>query len=115
MPSCCCLPGKQPEGINSSELDISHFAEVGRLGEGGFGLVLLMEKLSKPAKARHFAVKKMSKGLITSHGLYAEVHQELKVAQRLSNPFLCRHFAAFQDAGYLYLVLELVSGGNLAH
>lgn len=115
MPSFCCLPGRHPEGINASELDPSHFAEVGRLGEGGFGLVLLMEKLSKPAKGRHFAVKKMSKALITSHELYAEVHQELKVAQRLSHPFLCRHYAAFQDNNHLYLVLELLSGGNLAH
>ena len=115
--SCCCAPSGGRD-INASELDVSHFKERGVIGEGGFGLVLLVTKASRPAKGRYFALKKITKSLIVANNLYAETHQEIRVIKRLfssrMSPFLCQHFAAWQDETHLFMVMQIARGGDLA-
>lgn len=95
-------------------VDRSHYNFQHAIGSGGFGIVQYATKLSEPDKHKSFAIKSLSKASILKRksGLVS-IFTELKILSAISHVFICNSHFAFQDATYLYLVLDLARGGDL--
>ena len=60
-----------------------------------------------------YALKVMYKGQIIAQEQVAHVMSEREVMSRCSHPFIVRMAASYQDGDALYMLLELVPGGEL--
>ena len=81
------------------------------LGKGGFAHVYR-------AKCRRtglfVAIKMIDKALMASAGMIGRVRQEVTIHSRLKHPAILELYTFFEDAHYVYLVLELAHNGELA-
>lgn len=101
---------------NKSELDRSYFSESKQLlGIGGFGVVRLVEKKYGQDKNKMYALKSLSKyAVLKRQSGVSSVSAELSCLKLIGkHPFICCLHYAFQDAAYLYLVLDLTTCGDL--
>jgi serine/threonine protein kinase len=103
------------ENIKKMKLDDY---EIGRtLGKGkplgnsgGFGKV----KIAKNKKTgKYFALKLLNKGDIIKSQQVDHVYNENFVHSQINHPFIVHFEGLAQDSKYLYLVLELINGGEL--
>ncbi|KAL3852250.1 hypothetical protein ACJMK2_015918 [Sinanodonta woodiana] len=79
------------------------------LGTGAFSEVLLAEE--KTEKGKFVAVKCIDKmGLL---GKEESLENEIHVLRRLKHPNIVQLLDVFEDKNYVYLVMELVTGGEL--
>lgn len=76
----------------------------GKLGSGAFGLVL---KAIQHRTGKAFAVKQMDKAKIDANELWVEV----ETMKELDHPHIMRLFQSCETPEYIFLVLELCSGG----
>ena len=98
------------------DLDRSYFSPSKQLlGIGGFGIVRLVEKKYGQDKNKLFAMKSLSKyAVLKRQSGISSVLSELKCLKIMGKkPFICNAQYAFQDAVYLYLVLDLTTCGDL--
>lgn len=80
------------------------------LSIGGFGKV----KVAKNKKNGKFvALKLLKKGEIIKAQQIDHVHNENFIHSQISHPFIVNFEGLAQDSRYLYLVLELINGGEL--
>jgi serine/threonine protein kinase len=87
----------------------SHFQFHYGIGKGGFGKVWKVElKKSKD----NFAMKEMSKARILAKKSVNSVINERKLLSYLKHPFIVNMQYAFQDRENLYLVMDLMPGGD---
>lgn len=77
------------------------------LGSGAFASVYLVR-----ARGRFFALKVMSKAHVVAAGMQKHVVRERSVMAELSSPFVTALHASYQDESALYLLMELVQGGD---
>ncbi|XP_072943660.1 serine/threonine-protein kinase PLK4 [Epargyreus clarus] len=81
------------------------------LGKGGFAHVYR-------ARCRQtglfVAIKMIDKALMASAGMIGRVRQEVTIHSRLKHPVILELFTFFEDAHYVYLILELAHNGELA-
>lgn len=82
------------------------------IGRGGFGKVW---KVEQRKQKRFFALKEMSKARIISKRSVNSVMNEKRFLSELSHPFLVNMHYAFEDKENLYLVIDLMSGGDLRY
>ena len=80
-----------------------------KLGQGGFGRVLLVRKKSN---AELYALKTIDKNKIRP-GDAQYVIAESEALQQMRHPFIMMMHGAFQDAGHFYFLFEFVGGGDL--
>jgi cGMP-dependent protein kinase len=80
------------------------------LGCGGFGLVVLQEH---HRTRRRYALKRMSKGLITDQNAEKHICQERDLMSLLDSPFVVHLYSSYKDDQFLYIVLDAMLGGNL--
>jgi protein kinase A len=80
------------------------------LGTGAFGKVYLV---SHRETSETFALKSICKRKLLESHQTAAVRREKELLQLLSHPFILHLVASFQDENRLYLVLPVVSGGEL--
>lgn len=96
-------------------MDVTQFVVSNKiLGLGGFGIVQLIEKRSN-SSCQYFAMKSLSKSNVVKrpNGI-ASVLTELKALILLENhPFICNVQCAFQNESFLYLIIDLVPGGDM--
>jgi serine/threonine protein kinase len=77
---------------------------------GGFGKV----KIAKNKKTgKYFALKLLNKGDIIKSQQVDHVYNENFVHGQINHPFIVHFEGLAQDSKYLYLVLELINGGEL--
>lgn len=89
---------------------IQDFQGVRTLGTGTFGRVKLVRHRHT---AQTFALKIQSKAKIVKYKLQQNILNEKKVMEGLNHPFInCLH-QTFQDQDCLYMLLELIQGGEL--
>ena len=91
----------------TQQLKASDLQYVAVLGAGAFGHVTLVRYQS-----RAYALKALSKGHVVQSGLSTHIKREKALQIDFASPFLVSLLAAFQDDEYLYMVLELVQGGE---
>ncbi|CAD8058338.1 unnamed protein product [Paramecium sonneborni] len=80
------------------------------IGRGGFGRVWRAEH----KKTKHqYAIKEMQKCKIINKKSIGSVMNERYLLSNLRHPFLVNMHTAFQDRESLYLVMDLMTGGDL--
>ena len=90
----------------------NHFLFNYVIGRGGFGKVWKVEK--KKTK-KLYAMKEMSKARIIAKRSVNSVMNERKLLSQLKHPYLVNMSFAFQDQKNLYLIMDLLSGGDLRY
>ena len=95
--------------LNPTGLRLEDLEQLSTLGEGTFGRV----KLVRAPDGRAFALKLQQKQAIVENGQCSNIMNEKNVMAALQHPFILRLEATFQDRDVLYMLLELVPGGEL--
>jgi protein kinase A len=90
----------------------NHFEFLYVVGKGGFGKVWKVQ--SKKYK-KQFALKEMSKTKIIDKKSEKSIKYERELLSRLKHPFIVNMQYAFQDHENLYLVMDLLTGGDLRY
>ena len=91
--------------IKFNELEIMR-----TLGEGAFGRVRLVKHTSTGGM---YALKYLSKQHIVNNSNQEHVVNERNIMMMVDNPFVLKLHNTFQDSRYLYLLVELIHGGEL--
>ena len=82
------------------------------IGRGGFGKVW---KVKCKINNQYYAMKIMSKTKIIKKNSVKNINNEKKFLSLLHHPFLVNMICSFQDNDNLYLVMELLLGGDLRY
>ena len=82
------------------------------IGKGGFGKVW---KVQYKKTKEYFALKEMSKRKIIDKKSEKSINSERKFLSILNHPFIVNMHYAFQDNDNLYLVMDMLSGGDLRY
>eukprot|EP00475_Leptophrys_vorax_P033372 TRINITY_DN5231_c0_g1_i1.p1 TRINITY_DN5231_c0_g1~~TRINITY_DN5231_c0_g1_i1.p1 ORF type:complete len:382 (+),score=66.59 TRINITY_DN5231_c0_g1_i1:908-2053(+) len=98
-------------GSRSPSLSVDDFEILGRVGGGGFGEVHMVRHIHKN---KIFAMKVLKKNLVTKKN-YKRHHllAERNVMAWADSPWVVQLSYSFQDDVNLYLVMELLQGGDL--
>ena len=80
------------------------------LGKGAFGRVKLVEH---KRSGQTYALKCMKKSLLLMSGHAEHANSECKLLEMCNDQSVVRLFAAYQDATQVYMLLEVVMGGEL--
>ena len=101
-----------PNHSNESTLSKSSFKFMYVIGKGGFGKVWKIEyKKTKET----YALKEMSKLKVLDKKSEKSINSEREFLSFLHHPFLVNMHYAFQDYDNLYLVMDMLSGGDLRY
>ncbi len=90
---------------------IGEYRILGRLGEGGMGVVY---KAVHTTLDREVALKVMRPELAGNERFVARFLREARTAARIDHPNIVTVYDAGMDAGYLFIAMRLVPGGDLA-
>lgn len=96
--------------LNPSSIRFKDLVKYRILGVGTFGKVWLVthKRSGKP-----YALKQLSKREIIGHHQVEGVIREKNIMASLNHPFVVNLVATFQDERNLYMLIELVQGGEL--
>ena len=89
-------------------MQLSDLQVITILGAGGFGKVSLVSY-----RGKHYALKQMTKAHIVDHHLTTHVHREKKCMLECESPWLVNLVATLKDAKNIYMLMEVVLGGEL--
>ena len=82
------------------------------IADGFYGKVLLAYSV---LAERPVAIKLFEKSRITSTGAAQKIQKEIATLKLVSDhPNVCQFYETFEDAQFIYVVLEYVAGGDLA-
>ena len=82
------------------------------IGRGGFGKVW---KVRLKSTNEYFALKEMFKVKVIDRRSEFSIMSERNLLSRLKHPFIVNMHFAFQDFSKLYLVMDLLTGGDLRY
>ena len=110
------LYSKSPKNVSkpkiNSSLSRNNFVFIYIIGKGGFGKVWrVQEKKTK----KLYALKEMSKTKIIDKKSEKSINSEREFLSKLHHPFIVNMHYAFQDKDNLYLVMDMLSGGDLRY
>ena len=103
---------QKPQKIPEEIITKSSFEFIGIIGRGGFGKV--WKVLYKKTKAI-YAMKKMSKCKIIDKRSERSIKAERDLLSIMNHPFIINMHFSFQDADYLYIAMDLLTGGDLRY
>ena len=86
------------------------FEYISIIGKGGFGKVW---KVYQKKNRTYYAMKEMSKAKIIDSHSELSVKAERDLLSKIFHPFIINMQYAFQDRDNLYLILDLLTGGDL--
>ncbi|KAI9220690.1 kinase-like domain-containing protein [Blastocladiella britannica] len=94
----------------NAPVDLRHF-NLGRvIGKGAFGKVRIVERRRDK---KIFALKYMNKEHIIRQRAYRNIIRERQLLERVFHPFIVNLCYAFQDDEYLFMISDLMLGGDL--
>ncbi|KUF94776.1 Sucrose transport protein SUT5 [Phytophthora nicotianae] len=100
--------------MKSCTLALDDIQVAGVLGEGSFGKVVMVHALVDGAEEQPMALKIMAKSHIIESDQQVQVMREKQVLMTIpKHPFIVDLYATYQDANNLYMLMELVQGGEL--
>ena len=97
---------------NKNTIHRNNFKFLYVIGKGGFGRVWKIQ--SKKSK-NVYALKEMSKLKIIDKKSEKSINSEREFLSKLNHPFIVNMHYAFQDKENLYLVMDMLSGGDLRY
>ncbi|EMR64518.1 putative agc yank protein kinase protein [Eutypa lata UCREL1] len=82
----------------------------GEVGRGAFGKVRIVERKDTNLS---FALKYIRKDEVVRSESVRNIIRERRMLEHVNHPFICNLRYSFQDIEYMYLVVDLMSGGDL--
>ncbi|CAG8584382.1 12763_t:CDS:2 [Acaulospora morrowiae] len=101
--------GKYDVDFNE-EVNLNQFKLLRVVGRGAFGKVRIVER--KDTK-KLFALKYIAKEECIRMDALINVFRERSMLEELDHPLVCNLRFAFQDDDYMYMVMDLMMGGDL--
>jgi serine/threonine kinase 32 len=89
---------------------LTHFTLISQLGKGTFCKVMAVENLGS---GRMQAMKYCFKERLLEKKAINHIIQERTLLENLNHPYICNLLYSFQDTNYVYMVLDLMTGGDL--
>ncbi|KAI1369813.1 kinase-like domain-containing protein [Xylaria arbuscula] len=99
----------KPVDLNG-EVNLNHFRLLRVVGRGAFGKVRIVERKDT---ALSFALKYIRKDEVVRSESVRNIIRERRMLEHVNHPFICNLRYSFQDIEYMYLVVDLMSGGDL--
>uniref|UniRef100_H9GUU8 Protein kinase domain-containing protein n=1 Tax=Anolis carolinensis TaxID=28377 RepID=H9GUU8_ANOCA len=96
----------------SEKADQSHFELLKVLGQGSFGKVFLVRKITPPDNGQLYAMKVLKKATLKVRDR-VRTKMERDILVEVNHPFIVKLHYAFQTEGKLYLILDFLRGGDL--
>uniref|UniRef100_A0A8D2ZX96 Serine/threonine kinase 32A n=1 Tax=Scophthalmus maximus TaxID=52904 RepID=A0A8D2ZX96_SCOMX len=103
------IPHPAPIG---DKFNFDHFQILRAIGKGSFGKVCIVQK--KDTK-KMYAMKYMNKLKCVERNEVRNVLKELQIMQNLEHPFLVNFWYSFQDEEDMFMVVDLLLGGDLRY
>jgi len=90
--------------------EITKYYEIGgKLGTGSFAVV---KQATRKSDGKQFAIKIIKKSKLNPDEL-AVVHDEVEIMHKVDHPNCVKLYEMFETSKKLYMVLELLTGGEL--
>ncbi|GAA6058054.1 hypothetical protein JCM3770_002946 [Rhodotorula araucariae] len=96
--------------LRRTRLGLDDFRTVKVIGKGAFGEVRLVQKVDT---GKIYAMKSLKKAEMFKKDQLAHVRAERDVLAESNSPWVVQLYYSFQDANYLYLLMEFLPGGDL--
>lgn len=96
--------------LRRTKLSLEDFTTVKVIGKGAFGEVRLVQKRDT---GKIYAMKTLLKSEMYKKDQLAHVKAERDVLAGSDSPWVVSLYYSFQDAQYLYLIMEFLPGGDL--
>ncbi|KAJ5051815.1 uncharacterized protein L3040_001586 [Drepanopeziza brunnea f. sp. 'multigermtubi'] len=94
----------------SDEVNLKHFRLLRVVGKGAFGKVRIVERKDTGLT---FALKYIRKDEVVRSESVRNIIRERRMLEHLNYQFICNLRYSFQDIEYMYLVVDLMNGGDL--
>lgn len=94
----------------NGEVSLNHFRLLRVVGRGAFGKVRIVERKDTGLS---FALKYIRKDEVVRSESVRNIIRERRMLEHVNHPFICNLRYSFQDIEYMYLVVDLMSGGDL--
>nr|XP_009684536.1 PREDICTED: serine/threonine-protein kinase 32B [Struthio camelus australis] len=101
-------------GVNPfyCQVNFDHFQILRAIGKGSFGKVCIVQKRDTK---KMYAMKYMNKQKCIERDEVRNVFRELQIMQGLEHPFLVNLWYSFQDEEDMFMVVDLLLGGDLRY
>ncbi|KAB0403716.1 hypothetical protein E2I00_015048 [Balaenoptera physalus] len=93
-------------------INFDHFQILRAIGKGSFGKVCIVQKRDTK---KMYAMKYMNKQKCIERDEVRNVFRELQIMQGLEHPFLVNLWYSFQDEEDMFMVVDLLLGGDLRY
>ncbi|XP_038183437.1 serine/threonine-protein kinase 32B isoform X2 [Arvicola amphibius] len=103
---------KPPVFDENEEVNFDHFQILRAIGKGSFGKVCIVQKRDTK---KMYAMKYMNKQKCVERDEVRNVFRELQIMQGLEHPFLVNLWYSFQDEEDMFMVVDLLLGGDLRY
>ncbi|XP_046898953.1 ribosomal protein S6 kinase alpha-1 isoform X1 [Hypomesus transpacificus] len=120
-----CPESGLTDEVSVKEISITHLVKEGSekadprqfelrkvLGQGSFGKVFLVRKITGPDSGQLYAMKVLKKATLKVRDR-VRTKMERDILVEVNHPFIVRMHYAFQTEGKLYLILDFLRGGDL--
>ncbi|KAM9311024.1 serine/threonine-protein kinase 32A [Gastrophryne carolinensis] len=97
---------------DNDEVNFNHFEILRAIGKGSFGKVCIVQKNDTK---KMYAMKYMNKQKCVERNEVRNVFKELQIMQGLEHPFLVNLWYSFQDEEDMFMVVDLLLGGDLRY
>ncbi|XP_015188537.1 PREDICTED: serine/threonine-protein kinase 32A isoform X1 [Polistes dominula] len=95
------------------EVNFDHFEILRAIGKGSFGKVCIVQKRDRTGNM--YAMKYVHKGECAERGALKNVAREVEILSKLEHPCLVNLWFSFQDEEDLFMVSDLLLGGDLRY
>ncbi|XP_077136245.1 serine/threonine-protein kinase 32B [Ranitomeya variabilis] len=103
---------KAPVFDENEDVNFDHFQILRAIGKGSFGKVCIVQKRDSK---KMYAMKYMNKQKCVERDEVRNVFRELQIMQCLEHPFLVNLWYSFQDEEDMFMVVDLLLGGDLRY
>nr|XP_036212816.1 serine/threonine-protein kinase 32A isoform X2 [Bactrocera oleae] len=98
--------------LSDEDVNFDHFQILRAIGKGSFGKVCIVQKRDSGIL---YAMKYVSRSACESRGALGGVIKEVELLASLEHPFLVNLWFSFQDEEDLFMVCDLLTGGDLRY
>ncbi|OXB82532.1 UNVERIFIED_CONTAM: hypothetical protein H355_005787 [Colinus virginianus] len=100
------------ETVERKKLNFDHFQILRAIGKGSFGKVCIVQKRDTE---KMYAMKYMNKQQCIERDEVRNVFRELEILQEIEHVFLVNLWYSFQDEEDMFMVVDLLLGGDLRY
>jgi serine/threonine protein kinase/CRP-like cAMP-binding protein len=95
---------------DEKEIDWAQLKNLGRIGAGTFGTVLMMQDTRDKTT---YAMKVLDRKRVKKMRQERRLETEKQLLRTTKSPFICKYYGDTEDDSAFYILMELVQGGEL--